>query len=83
MAPIKLLVTGGTGFFGKSLIKYWAKNQNEKLEITILSRKPQLFLKEFKIDLNGSDIKFIEGDVLNYDSLPHHESYTHILHAAT
>lgn len=83
MRPRKLLVTGGTGFFGKALIKYWIKNADEKLDITILSRNPSLFLRDNKLDLNKANIKLIAGDVLNFDSLPHSNKYSHVLHAAT
>lgn len=83
MAPIKLLVTGGTGFFGRALIKNWLKNKDDNLEITIISRSPELFLEKFKLNLNASNIKFYKGDILNFESLPYSKSFTHVLHGAT
>ena len=79
---MKLLLTGGTGFFGRALIRYL--NQDYKtVEIYILSRNPGRFIAEYP-HLNANDsVKFLKGDIQQRDSLPWDKSFTHVLHAAT
>lgn len=82
----KILVTGGTGFFGKSLIRNWIKetNKGEDVgEVTIMSRDPQKFLQNHP-EFNGYGwLKIYCGDVSKIESFPKNEKFTHILHAAT
>lgn len=58
----RIFITGGAGYLGKSLIKRW----NQDNEITVFSRdeaKHYFLKKEFP------KVKFIVGDVRNYDLL--------------
>ncbi len=79
----KLLLTGGTGFFGKSIIKFLinlSKTHNANLDLTILSRSASKFYENHKlykydwIDALDDDINDIKSNL---------GKYTHILHAAT
>ena len=79
----KLLLTGGTGFFGKSIIKFlinFSKTHKVNLDLTILSRSASKFYENHKlykydwIDVLDDDINDIKSDL---------GKYTHILHAAT
>ena len=79
----KLLITGGTGFFGKSIIKFLinlSKTHNANLDLTILSRSASKFYENHKlhkydwIDVLDDDINDIKSNL---------GKYTHILHAAT
>lgn len=81
-----IFLTGGTGFFGKWLLESFIY-VNEKLalnaKITLLSRNPELFLKEFPFyNEHKNSIRFIKGDILNYD-FNIDEKFQFIIHAAT
>jgi len=84
---VHIFVTGGTGFFGKALLRYWSSGAAPELagaRLTLLSRDPQRFVERHG-DLIGSglDLHFHQGDIQRADSLPDDASFTHILHAAT
>jgi UDP-glucuronate decarboxylase len=79
-------VTGGTGFFGRALIRHWLERYTKGLtmpNVTVLTRSSESFLLsygEFK-DLPWLD--FHIGDITDASSLPKKRPFTHILHAAT
>jgi len=83
---MNLLITGGTGFFGRALIKYL---EAERLaigalpfeQITILSRSPEKFCLNYPALANLVWIRWHAGDVLNPDTFPR-QNFSHILHAA-
>jgi len=78
------LITGGTGFFGKSLLRYFAeKSSIASSSLVVLSRNPDQFLAVYPEFRNHQSITFIEGDIQQRDSLPWGHSFTHVLHAAT
>ena len=82
---LHILVTGGTGFFGKGLLRHWGDGSSEELgsaRFTLLSRDPARFRTTHGKLLDGLDIRLMKGDILTSESLPV-EDYTHILHAAT
>lgn len=75
-----ILLTGGTGFFGKAILRQWMNHRGSKPQISILSRNPQAF-----IDANpelSSHVNWLKGDILTPSSLPWQSKFTHILHAA-
>jgi len=81
---LKFLVTGGTGFFGKALLRhYLSQDFVASSEIVVLSRNPDLFLASYPEFSGHSSITFLQGDIQQRDSLPWGNSFTHILHAAT
>ena len=86
MEQRKLLITGGTGFFGKALLRHFLLTQNSveaPARIVVLSRDPEEFLKvhpEFKL-LKALELKF--GDITLPQTLPIIEGITHFIHAAT
>jgi len=81
---LKILITGGTGFFGRSLLRSLAETNNfdNKCDVHVFSRSADSFYKnnpEFK------QLKFVRlfrGDVEDLDSFPAGIDYTHIIHAA-
>lgn len=84
---MKLLITGGTGFFGRSLLRYLlfrsnsACNTNIK-SIVVLTRDSDNFLilyPEFR-DVDG--LEFFQGDICTPHTLPWKMQFTHIIHAA-
>ena len=78
----RMLLTGGTGFFGKWILGFLNHaNRYHQLELTVfvLSRNPRNFLKlfpQFSLPL----IQFIEGDVRNFSFS---EPVDFVIHAAT
>jgi dTDP-glucose 4,6-dehydratase len=84
-APTHLLLTGGTGFFGKALLRHWmAKGGRARPteKVTALSRDPQAFAMRFPEFANLPWLQWHQGDIVNPDSLPQHTRFTHVLHAA-
>ena len=79
---LKLLVIGGTGFFGKSILDSFVRGKLKKFKISeliILSRstdKFQINYPEFVL----SNIKYINGDIAEVNSIPEADI---IIHAAT
>ena len=79
-----LLITGGTGFFGKSLLRYFLSSDSlSDFNISVLSRNPQHFIESYPQLSSSSQINFIPGDIEKRDTLPWDRRFTHVLHAAT
>jgi nucleoside-diphosphate-sugar epimerase len=79
----RIFITGGTGFFGLWLLTALQQLhvQGIQLQVCVLSRNPQLFLTIHPQFLNQSWLKFISGDITNFD-IPK-EQFDLLLHAAT
>ena len=83
---MKLLVTGGTGFFGRALLRKWIDDEKHGTslpEITVLTRSPESFLVRYPEFFGKNWLSFHKGNMLEYASLPHNRTFTHILHGAT
>ncbi|HWV17791.1 MAG TPA: NAD(P)-dependent oxidoreductase [Rhodocyclaceae bacterium] len=83
---MKLLLTGGTGFFGKALLRHWcglAEHGMATPSVTVLSRSPQVFLERHPEFAGHAWLRFHRGDILDPQTLPRDSGYTHLLHAAT
>lgn len=85
---MKLFLTGGTGFFGKSILRKLLSSSGgfscqRPNCVVVLSRNPMLFLKENPEFAKCDWLSFYKGDVENFSTLPTHESFTHVIHAAT
>jgi len=79
---LKLLVIGGTGFFGKSILDSFVRGRLKKfqiLELIILSRSTDKFQINYP-EFVTSNIAYINGDIANLNSLPEADI---IIHAAT
>jgi dTDP-glucose 4,6-dehydratase len=80
-----VFVTGGTGFFGKALLRYWSTADLPELSaarFTLLSRDPDRFRAGYGDLLAGLNVRLVAGDIQRPETLPSGE-YSHILHAAT
>ena len=84
-----LLLTGGTGFFGRSLLRWWLLEQSggkaqapPGLGVTVVSRDPQNFLGRYPEFTGQPWLRFHAGDIEEPNSLPRSGDFTHILHAA-
>ena len=83
---MKLLLTGGTGFFGKAILGHLLKLSSKGVEgpdVTIISRDPASFIRSNPWYEGLQWLKFHEGNILDAKTLPSESSFTHILHAAT
>ena len=81
---MRMLLTGGTGFFGKSLLKFIA-SKDRPFEVTVLSRSPSSFLLKNPQFSNLPWLKFQIGDVTKVETLralAGNERFTHLLHAS-
>ena len=82
-AEAHILLTGGTGFFGRSLLRHWAEQSlGRQPRVTVLTRSPQDFVGAFPEFGSLPWLGFHRGDIGIPDSLPGKDSYTHLLHAA-
>jgi UDP-glucuronate decarboxylase len=81
-----VFVTGGTGFFGRSLLRFLIGQASRGVtlpNVVVLSRNPNSFLQKHP-EFSGVEwLRFHAGDILDSNSLPVGEKFTHILHAAT
>ena len=77
-----MLITGGTGFFGKSMLNYRLRHPAMFAEDwTILSRTPVRFLAENPQFARLDGVEFVAGDVRDFD-LPGRR-FDAVIHAAT
>ena len=80
----RIFITGGTGFFGKSMLDYRLRHPDwewAKAEWTILSRAPERFAAEYPRLANQAGISFVGGDVRDF-AFPQ-GPFDAIIHAAT
>ena len=77
----KIFLTGGTGFFGKSLLELISRHPNHNFDLVILSRDPDFFRQQNSTFKNIKNIRFHKGDITNF-SFPD-ETFDYILHFAT
>jgi dTDP-glucose 4,6-dehydratase/UDP-glucose 4-epimerase len=79
-----ILITGGTGFFGRWLLQILCTlilEKNFKIDIYVLSRNPERFLEDNADHSFAQCIHFIKGDVTNFD-LPNIK-LDYLIHMAT
>ncbi len=84
---IKLLLTGGTGFLGRSFLRIILKEQISSkyvwINVTVMSRSPDSFKSKYPEFYGYSWLNFCKGDVMNLSSFPKNTQFTHLMHAAT
>lgn len=79
-----IFVTGGTGFFGRSLldlVSVFNKEEALNLKLTILTRSQKNFQEQWPELCEGLWIHFQEGDIIDFEFL--NTDIDHILHFAT
>ena len=80
----RVLVTGGTGFFGRALLRYLkGRKDNEVPEIVVLSREPDRFKNNYPELCTCEWLTIEKADIMSRTSLPWRETFSHVLHAAT
>jgi len=80
-----ILITGGTGFFGKALLPYilsFLPSTCPEFTVTILSREPDAFLRLNPRLCANPHLTLHKGDILCPESLPQSKIFSHVIHAA-
>lgn len=80
----RVIIFGGTGLFGKSILRYFEKFNHllDDIELTLLSRNPdKLNLCLYSPSLKHK-INILRGDILDNTSFPEN-NFDFIIHAAT
>jgi dTDP-glucose 4,6-dehydratase len=81
----RILLTGGTGFFGKWFLHSFLALRNAHgldVGLTVLSRDPQRFLRDCP-EFSGQDgFDFIAGDIRSF-ALPTGKTFDFVIHGAT
>lgn len=83
--PRSTLLTGGTGFFGRALLRHWADLAGRSwsdFRVVVLTRNPQDFLGRYPGFGHLPWLKLLPGDIERPDTLPWDWSFTHVIHAA-
>ena len=62
----RLFLTGGTGFFGKSILDMLKNGYKNDTQFVILSRNPQKFLAENPGYAALDNVRFVAGDVRDF-----------------
>ena len=81
----RILITGGTGFFGRALLRHWQAGEvagETPPRVLLLSREPERFVAAHPELAQRPWVQCWRGDILAPDSLPPEGEFTHVLHAA-
>lgn len=84
MAMKRLFITGGTGFFGKSMLDFRRRYPDwpwAKVEWVVLSRSPEKFIAAYPQLARQAGVSFVSGDVRDF-VFPQGR-FDAIVHAAT
>jgi dTDP-glucose 4,6-dehydratase len=85
-SSLHVLLTGGTGFFGRALLRHWISQAGagkKFARVCVLTRRPQRFLHQYPEFRDQAWLHFHQGDILHPSSLPEQAGFSHLLHAAT
>ena len=78
---MKILITGGTGYFGKSILSYLLKNKLDIEEIFILSRNPKIIANSFDCTDFPFKISYVAHDIQKPLTFDQYVDF--VIHAAT
>lgn len=79
----KIFITGGTGFFGLSMLRFLQENKlYNNYSLYLLTRNILKFKSRCPKSIDLSNINFIEGDILDPSSFPKN-IFNYVIHAAT
>ena len=83
---MSLFLTGGTGFFGRALLRHidvLATQGANPFRVTVMTRSVSRFLSAFPDFAGLSWLSFHEGDILSgAGAFPQADTFSHVLHAA-
>jgi len=79
----KILITGGTGFFGKSFLRYFQENNfYDSFSVFLISRNVKKFKESCPKSIDLTNINFFQADIMKKESLPIIK-FDYIIHGAT
>jgi len=76
-----IFLTGGTGFFGKSILDYFSRHPVPDMTVAILARHTEKFRCDFPELCTLPGLRFLSGDVRDFPFPAEHFDY--VIHAAT
>ena len=87
IAEMKLLITGGTGFFGRALLRNleFVRQSNGSIvfeHVSVITRSPIVFRQKYPSIAQMPWLRLHEGDILDPKTLPSNGSFQLVLHAA-
>lgn len=77
---LRILLTGGTGFFGKSILDYMQRGLLRHVHLTILSRNPTAFKEHVSQWNHLESVSYLSGDIRTFSC--DGEYFDYIIHAA-
>lgn len=78
----QLLLTGGTGFIGRALLRHWETHPADRPKTVVaISRNPKAFAESFPDLARAPWLDLRYGDVVQPDTLPK-QGFEHVIHAA-
>jgi dTDP-glucose 4,6-dehydratase len=77
-----ILITGGTGFFGRALLRHWLEAGEAELHVTVLAPNAEAFRRSNPTLGEHPNFTFHSGSIESPETLPHGVEFTHIIHAA-
>ncbi len=83
---MNLLITGGTGFFGRALLRHLSRNSDTSTPsfgVTVLSRSASRLTEQHPEFLSLPWLRFKDADITDPGTMITHEKFTHVIHAAT
>jgi len=85
-AQARIFLTGGTGFFGRALLRHWqqqAAQGHAVPSVVVGTRAPKVFLRQYPEFGQCPWLQLHQSDILHSESLPESARFSHVLHAAT
>ena len=78
---MNILVTGGSGFFGKSLLSWWMRNPGNIKQVSVLARRPEVLNNSFSFDSFPFKVSFISHDILEPFEID--KAFDYVIHGAS
>lgn len=81
-----ILLTGGTGFFGRALLRHWSAlhaRGGAVPGVVVPSRDPHAFARSYPGLAGQPWLRLRGGDIMDVASLPDEAGFTAVIHAAT
>ena len=77
----RIFLTGGTGFFGKSILDYFTRHPVPDMTVAVLARHTEKFRRDFPELCILPGLSFLSGDVRDFPFPP--DRFDYVIHAAT
>ena len=77
---LRILLTGGTGFFGKSILDFMHRGFLRNIHLTILSRNPAAFKEQNPQWNQLESVSYLSGDIRTFSCGG--ECFDYVIHAA-